>query len=117
MTQKKLTPQKFKSFVETELDELQAIDVVYMDISKLTTVAEGLWVTTGRSKRHVQAIAENLVDKLKAYGEPVLSMSGYENADWILIDCDTYLVHIMLAPIRELYQLEDLWKTSKRHTD
>lgn len=105
-----MTPKKFKAFVEKELDELQAIDVVYVDVAKLTLVADGMWITTGRSKRHVQAIAENLVEKLKDYAMPALSMSGFENSDWILVDCGNYLVHIMSPAYRELYQLEDLWK-------
>lgn len=113
MTYKKLTPQKFKSFVEHELEELQAIDTVYIDINDLTAIADGLWIATGRSKRHVQAIAENLMDKLKEHGMPALSMTGYENADWILIDCDQYLIHIMQAPTRALYQLEELWQKAQ----
>lgn len=108
-----MTPKKFKSFVEKELDELQAIDVVYVDVAKLTLVADGMWITTGRSKRHVQAIAENLVEKLKAYDMPALSVTGYENSDWVLIDCGDYLVHVMSPASRELYQLEDLWKSAE----
>lgn len=109
-----MTPKKFKAFVEHELSELQAIETVYRDISKLTTLAEGMWIVTGRSKRHTQAIAENLMEKLKAHGMPALSMTGYENGDWILIDCNDYLVHIMLPAARELYQLEDLWQPVKK---
>lgn len=106
-----MPPKKFKRFVEIELNELQAIDMVYMDIAELTTLADGMWVATGRSKRHTQAIADNLMEKLKAYGMPALSLTGYENGEWILIDMGDYLAHIMLAPTRELYQLEDLWKS------
>ncbi len=105
-----MTPEKFKLFVEKELNELQAIDMVYVDVSTLTLVVDGMWITTGRSKRHIQAIAENLVEKLKAYGTPALSMSGYENSDWILVDCGNYLVHVLSPAAREMYQLEDLWR-------
>lgn len=108
-----MTPEEFKHFVEKELDELQAIDVVYVNLAPMTLIADGMWITTGRSKRHVQAIAENLVDKLKAAGDPVMSMTGYENAEWILIDAGNYLVHVMSPAAREMYQLEDLWKTAE----
>jgi ribosome-associated protein len=112
-TSKKFTPKKFKQLVEKELDELQGIDTVYIDISKLTSVADGMWVTTGRSRRHTQAIAENLMEKLKENGMPALSISGYENAEWILIDCTDYLVHVLLQDMRDFYQLEDLWQISE----
>lgn len=105
-----MTPEKFKTFVEMELHELQAMEIVYVEISHLTTLADGMWIVTGRSKRHTQAIAENLVEKLKARDIPALSMTGYENGEWILIDCGDYLVHVMLPAARELYQLEDLWQ-------
>lgn len=102
-----------KSFIETELLELQAIEPIYIDVQKLTTITNGLWVATGRSKRHTQAMAENLMEKLKAAGMPALSLSGYENGEWILIDCDDCLVHLMLPETRALYQLEELWDVSK----
>lgn len=108
-----MTPKKFKLFVEKELNELQAIDTVFIDVSKLTTVADGMWICTGRSRRHTQAIAENLMEKLKEHGLPALSISGYDNAEWILIDCGDYLVHILLQATRDFYQLEDLWQTAQ----
>lgn len=110
MTSPKAKVKQYKQLIATEIDELQGIETVYIDISKVTTIADGMWVTTGRSKRHTQAIAENLMEKLKANGTPALSMTGYDNGDWILIDCCDYLVHIMLPAMRELYQLEDLWQ-------
>lgn len=109
-----MTPEAFKSFIEHELDELQAIDTVYEDITGLTTIADGLWITSGRSKRHTQAIAENLMEKLKAKDIPALSMTGHENGDWILIDCNDYLVNIMLPPTRAFYQLEELWESARQ---
>lgn len=105
-------PERSEHLIEKELEELQGIDTVYVDISKLTTIADGMWITTGRSKRHTQAIAENLMEKLKANGTPALSLTGYDNGDWILIDCGNYLVHVLLPAMRDLYQLEDLWKAA-----
>ena len=99
-----------KALIEKELDELQGLDTVYIDISKQTTIADGMWVTTGRSRRHTQAIAENLMQKLKDNNTPALSITGYDNGEWILVDCDTYLVHILLPTMREFYRLEDLWQ-------
>lgn len=106
-----MTSEKIKQIIEHELDELQGIDTVYIDISKQTTIADGMWVTTGRSRRHTQAIAENIMEKLKANETPALSMTGYDNGEWILIDCDNYLIHILMPETRDFYRLEDLWKT------
>ncbi len=100
--------------IEKELDELQGIDTVYIDVSKLTTIADGMWITTGRSKRHTQAIAENLMEKLKENGMPALSMTGYDNGEWILIDCGDYLVHVLLPAMRDFYRLEDLWQAAEQ---
>ncbi len=107
-----MTSEKIKQLIEKELEELQGIETVYIDISKQTTIADGMWVTTGRSRRHTQAIAENLMEKLKHNDMPALSMSGYDNGEWILIDCDNYLVHILLPEMRSFYRLEDLWQAA-----
>lgn len=112
-----MTPQKFKTFIEKELDELHAIDTIYLDIKKISTIADGMWITTGRSRRHTQAIAENIMEKLKASEAPAMSISGYDNAEWILIDCGNYLIHIMMPAIRDTYRLEDLWKKPEKSTE
>lgn len=108
-----MTSNNIKVLIEKELDELQGLETVYIDISKQTTIADGMWVTTGRSRRHTQAIAENLMEKLKENQTPALSMTGYDNGEWILIDCDNYLVHILLPETRNFYRLEDLWQTAE----
>ncbi len=67
-------------------------------------------IATGRSQRHVAAIAERLVDDLKQKGIDVLHIEGLRNADWVLIDTGDAIVHVFRAEVRAFYNLEKMWR-------
>lgn len=95
--------------IEHELEELQAIDIVILDVAHLTTVTDHMIICTGRSSRHVKSLANNLLGKMKKTGNPAISQSGLDVGEWALIDFNDAVIHIMLANVRDFYNLEGLW--------
>jgi ribosome-associated protein len=92
------------------LDDMQANDVKVLDVSRQTTITDYMIICSGRSSRHVKAIAEHLLEQLKASGHPALSQSGLDSGDWALIDFADFVVHVMQPESREFYNLEGLWQ-------
>lgn len=93
----------------TILDDSQAIDVKVIDVSKQTSVTDFMVITSGRASRHVIAIANTAIEKMKAHGVPALSSHGFENGDWVLVDFGDYVLHVMQADARAFYNLEGIW--------
>ena len=69
-------------------------------------------IVTGTSSTHIKALADEVVTKVKEAGAEVKGMEGKMQAEWVLVDLGGVVVHIMLAPVRALYNLEDLWNFS-----
>lgn len=92
------------------LEDIQAIDVVIIDVRKHTPITDYMLVCSGRSSRHVKAIAEYTMEHMKAAGIPSVSHTGLENSEWALIDFGDFIVHIFQPNIRDFYNLEGLWQ-------
>lgn len=96
------------------LDELKAQSVKRLDVRHLTTVTDVMVIATGRSDRHVRALADAIVERCKRAGEPPLGVEGQEAGEWILVDLADVVVHVMLGRVREFYNLEKLWDIPDR---
>ena len=94
------------------LDELKMQDTLVLDVHHLTPIADTMIIATGRSNRHVKSAAERLAELMKHDYEPCLSVEGLEQADWVLLDLNGIIVHIMQQKARDYYQLEKLWGLS-----
>lgn len=92
------------------LDENQAIDIRILDVKDHTSVTDTMIICSGRSSRHVKAIAENLLEQSKKHGQLPLGVHGLETGDWVLIDLGDCIVHVMQAETRAFYNLEGLWQ-------
>lgn len=93
------------------LDDMQAIDPVVIDVREQTTITDYMIICSGRAARHVKAIAQELMEKMKAEAAlPSLSDSGTEVGDWALVDFGYFVVHIMQPETRAFYNLEELWQ-------
>lgn len=97
------------SLVVDALEELKAQDIVQLNVAELTSVTDMMIVASGTSSRHVNAIANNVVEKLKGAGVPPLGVEGRNGAEWVLVDAGDVVVHVMQPETRKLYDLEKLW--------
>jgi ribosome-associated protein len=94
--------------------EKKAIDTVVLDLREIASFTDYFIIVNGTNERQVQAISDEVVDTLKKAGEPVLRVEGYKTAEWILLDCGDFVVHIFGDKARKFYDLERLWRESKR---
>lgn len=92
------------------LEANKARDIKIIDITKLTDIADALIICTATSTRHATATANKLLRDVKAIGARPLGIEGLEKGDWILVDLQDVIIHIMLASVREFYNLEKLWE-------
>ena len=96
------------SLIETSLDDDKAIDVVRIDLSGKSSIADYMVVASGTSARQVGAMADHLSEKLKARGVRP-RMEGANACDWVLIDAGDVIVHLFRPEVREFYRIEQMW--------
>ena len=87
----------------------KAEDILVMNVSEVTTIADLFVLCSGRGERQVQAIADGIVEKAKAAGRAPIGVEGYGSGRWILIDLGDVVVHAFVPEERDLYKLERLW--------
>lgn len=80
-----------------------------IDVSKLTSITDFMVIVTGTSNTHIKALADSTVSRAKELDVKIIGVEGRQQAEWVLVDLGDVLVHIMTAPVRRLYNLEELW--------
>jgi ribosome-associated protein len=108
---------KLKKLVIDTLKDHKAVDVVTLDVRKLTTFADYLIICSGTSSRHLKAMADHVITKAKANQSPPLGVEGERECEWILIDLVDVVVHLMLPATRTFFNLEKLWDVNSKPTD
>ncbi len=96
--------------VRKSLEDSKAEDIVPIDIAGKSSIADWMVVASGRSQRHVAAIAEHLVADLKSAGGGNIRVSGERQCDWVLIDAGDVIVHVFRPDVRAFYNLEKMWQ-------
>ena len=91
------------------LDDTKAQDIITLDVRDMTTVTDYMIVASGTSNRHVLALIDNVAEKAKEAGHRPIGVEGEEGGEWVLLDLQDALVHVMLPKVREFYNLEKLW--------
>jgi len=91
----------------------QARDIVVLDVRDATSFADYFLICNGANSRQIQAIADEIEQQLKAHGERALSIEGYSNSEWVLLDFGDFLVHVFSPKSRAYYDLERLWRDSR----
>ncbi len=104
-----LSDEQILKIAETALDDMKAKDVVKIDVRGRSSVTDYMMVASGNSKRHVSAVAQDLVDKLKEAGIRPLGVEGQDVGDWVLVDVGSVVVHVMMPDARSFYDIERLW--------
>ena len=95
--------------VVAALEDIKARDIVVLKVAHLSPLFERIVIASADSTRQVKALADNVREKLKAQGYPVLSVEGEESGEWVLVDLGAIVVHVMQPTIRQYYNLEELW--------
>jgi ribosome-associated protein len=95
------------------LDDMKGSDVIHFDIREMTSIADYMIICSGRSSRHLQAMADELALKAKAKKIHPIHIEGQGENEWILIDLGEVIVHVMTPNARSFYDLESLWEPVK----
>lgn len=88
---------------------MKAVNVKVLDVRKLTDVTDTMIVATGNSDRHVKSIADRVIERCREAGRRAHGVEGQRDGEWVLVDLQDLIVHVMLPRIREFYALEKLW--------
>jgi len=95
------------------LDEAKGEEAVTIDLKGKSSIGDYMVIVSGRSDRHVGAIAEQLQRKLKEKGLGRVRVEGLEARDWVLLDTGDVIVHIFRPEVREFYNLEKMWSAER----
>jgi len=98
-----------KSVVIDALADMKALEVKVLDVRGLTDIADFMVIASGTSDRHVRSVAQRVVERTKESGFRPHGVEGQQDGDWVLIDLNEMIVHVMLPRVREFYGLEKLW--------
>ena len=104
-----------EDMILARLDDDKAQDVVFIDLKGKSAVADGLVVASGRSHRHVGAMADHLLRALKDEGYGRARVEGLPACDWVLIDTGDVIVHLFRPEVRSFYNIEKIWSVDSGH--
>ena len=94
--------------------EKKALNVVVLDLREIASFTDYFVITSGTNERQVQAISDEVYETLKKAGSTAARVEGYKTAEWILLDYGDFIVHVFEEKSRKFYDLERLWRESKR---
>ena len=92
----------------------KALDLVVLDLREIASFTDFFVLSSGANERQVQAIADEVLERLKKNGHPAARVEGRKTAEWILLDYGDFIVHVFADKARKFYDLERLWRESKR---
>lgn len=101
--------ENFKLAVIDAIEDIKGFDITVMDVRKLTSMTNYMIVASANSSRQAKAIADNVLEKIKEKGYHIRGTEGEKEGEWVLVDLDDIVVHIMVPATRAYYNLEQLW--------
>jgi ribosome-associated protein len=111
------TKEPLDEFVVAALraaDDKKALDLVVLDVSEVASFTEYFLIATGTNLRQVQAISDEVVERLKKGGRRPARVEGYRGAEWVLLDYGDFVFHVFEEKARRFYDLERLWRDAGR---
>ena len=104
-----------ETLILSRLDDDKAQDIVHIDLTDKSSVADSLIVASGRSHRHVGALADHIIRALKEHGFGKARVEGLPHCDWVLIDAGDVVVHLFRPEVRSFYNIEKIWAVDAPH--
>jgi len=95
------------------LDEAKAEDVVKIDLKGKSSIGDFMIIASGRTDRHVGAIADRIQKNIKEFGAGRPRIEGMEACDWVLVDTGDVIIHLFRPEVREFYNLEKMWQADR----
>ena len=109
--------EKLRQLVMDSLDDDKAEDIVAIDLRSKSSIADWLIIASGRSARQVGAIADHLVERLKATFHRNYNIEGKRGGEWVLIDAGDVIIHLFQPEVRGVYNLEKMWSADFPEND
>ena len=110
-----LSIKALETLILSRLDDDKAQDIVHIDLTDKSSVADSLIVASGRSHRHVGALADHIIRALKENGFGKARVEGLPHCDWVLIDAGDVVVHLFRPEVRSFYNIEKIWAVDAPH--
>ena len=101
--------RKLQRVVVDALEDIKAQHVEVFNTTGLSDMFERVVIASGTSNRQTRALASSVVEKVKEAGGDIVSVEGAEAGEWVLVDCNEVIVHIMQPAYRAYYNLEEIW--------
>ncbi len=101
---------ELQDLVQNSLEDMKAVNIVTIDVKGKSSMTDMLYIATGNSTRHVKSIAEMVGINVKEAGAKIIGTEGKGTSEWVLVDLNDIIVHVMLESTREFYALEKLWE-------
>jgi ribosome-associated protein len=105
--------ENMKTAVIDAIEDIKGFDISVMDVRKLTSITNYMIVASATSSRQAKAIADNVREKIKEKGYEIRSTEGEKDGEWVLVDLEDIVVHIMVPATRAYYNLEQLWSETE----
>jgi ribosome-associated protein len=105
-----IAPDALVVLIQQILDDHKAEEIVTIGLKGKSSIADYMVIASGRSTRQVIALAENLIQSLKAKGVLGIRSEGVRQGDWVLIDAGDVIIHLFRPEVREFYNLEKMWE-------
>ncbi len=115
--QDELPFEQLQDLVINALEDFKALDIQQIDVSGQSPLTDLFVIASGSSLRHIKSMAENLIVKAKEAGCQPLGVEGDRQSEWVLVDLNDIIVHLMLPQTRAFYNLEKLWETSSQYRE
>jgi ribosome-associated protein len=115
--QDELPFEQLQELVIDALEDFKALDIQQIDVSGQSPLTDLFVIASGSSLRHIKSMAENLIVKAKEAGCQPLGVEGDRQSEWVLVDLNDIIVHLMLPQTRAFYNLEKLWEASSQYRE
>ena len=115
--QDELPFEQLQDLVINALEDFKALDIHQIDVSGQSPLTDLFVIASGSSLRHIKSMAENLIVKAKEAGCQPLGVEGDRQSEWVLVDLNDIIVHLMLPQTRAFYNLEKLWEASSQYRE